>query len=60
MNKELFNICYDQYRKHGNSLNGTQLILIEVHLNKWISLVGEEETKKILIEDFDKFHFKKF
>lgn len=56
--EELFALVMEQYRKHGNSMNGCQLNIMENKMNMWIQKIGINETKRLLTEDFNTFHFK--
>lgn len=55
--EDLFVLVMEQYKKHGNSMNGAQLNIIGNKMDMWIREIGIDETKKLLMEDFDTFHF---
>lgn len=55
--EDLFVLVMEQYKRHGNSMNGAQLNIMGSKMDRWIQKIGIDETKKLLIEDFDTFHF---
>lgn len=55
--EDLFVLVMEQYRKHGNSMNGAQLNMMGNKMDMWIREIGIDKTKELLMKDFDTFHF---
>lgn len=55
--KELWDILYDEYKKHGNSMNGAQLTILSDNLKLMKQKFTNKEIGDMLKNDFKFYHY---